>query len=151
MPHARTTIRDAIVTTLTGLTTTGANVFPSRFYRLDRNELPGITVSFESEEIEYSNVLGVTHDRDQERVLSVTIAAYEDGNIDTAEDTIDQICLEVEEAMAADKTLGDTVLNLSMDSTNFVVHTESETPVVKAVIRYGILYHVKERNPDVII
>ena len=37
MAHVRQQIRDAIVTALTGLTTTGTNVFRSRIYPLENN------------------------------------------------------------------------------------------------------------------
>ena len=42
MAHVRKQIRDAVITTLTGLSTTGSNVFRSRIYPLESNKITGI-------------------------------------------------------------------------------------------------------------
>ena len=42
--HVRKQIRDAIVTLVTGLTTTGSNVFAGRTYALQDSELPALRV-----------------------------------------------------------------------------------------------------------
>ena len=44
MSHVRQQIRDRIATILTGLPTTGANVFKMRRYALDDSKLPAILV-----------------------------------------------------------------------------------------------------------
>ena len=49
MAHARKQIRDQLKTTLTGLTTTGSNVFNSRVY--DHDALPCISIYTLSEEL----------------------------------------------------------------------------------------------------
>nr|ADI23589.1 hypothetical protein [uncultured nuHF2 cluster bacterium HF0770_42C12] len=40
MAHVRQSIRDNVVTAVTGLSTTGSNVFRSRVYPLGTNKLP---------------------------------------------------------------------------------------------------------------
>ena len=40
MAHVRKLIRDHITTSLTGLTTTGSNVFQTRFFPLEDTKLP---------------------------------------------------------------------------------------------------------------
>ena len=45
MSHARQKIRDAVVTLITGLTTTGTRVYDTKLYNLDPSEdLPGLVV-----------------------------------------------------------------------------------------------------------
>ena len=45
MSHARQKIRDAVVTLLTGLTTTGSRVYDTRLYNLEPSEnLPGLVI-----------------------------------------------------------------------------------------------------------
>ena len=45
MSHARQKIRDAVVTLVTGLTTTGSRVFDTRLYNLEPSEdLPGLVI-----------------------------------------------------------------------------------------------------------
>ena len=47
--HVRQQIRSAIITQVTGLTTTGINVFEHRVYPLAEDDLPAIVVSTTSE------------------------------------------------------------------------------------------------------
>jgi hypothetical protein len=51
MPHRREQIMDAVVTAVTGLTTTGTNVFRGRAYPLGEAELPGLLVYMGGEEV----------------------------------------------------------------------------------------------------
>ena len=48
--HVRQQIRERIGTTLTGLTTTGSNVFESRVYPLEDSKLPALIIYTKSEE-----------------------------------------------------------------------------------------------------
>ena len=50
--HLRQQIREQIGTTLTGLTTTGSNVFQSRVYQLEDSNLPALLIYTKSEESE---------------------------------------------------------------------------------------------------
>jgi hypothetical protein len=68
MAHARKLIRDNIVTTVTGLSTTGANVFKSRVYPLSAGSLPALTVYTRSEEVIQSTI---SIPRTIERTLTV--------------------------------------------------------------------------------
>ncbi len=56
MAHVRKQIRDAIVTAVTGLTTTGSNVFRSRIYPLESGKLPGLCVYTKSETVEFDTL-----------------------------------------------------------------------------------------------
>ena len=48
--HLRQQIRERIGTTLTGLSTTGSNVFQSRVYPLEDTNLPALVIYTKSEE-----------------------------------------------------------------------------------------------------
>ena len=50
--HIRQQIRERVGTTLTGLTTTGSNVFQSRVYNLEDSKLPAIIIYTKSEDSE---------------------------------------------------------------------------------------------------
>ena len=56
MAHVRQSIRDNVVTVVTGLTTTGTNVFRSRVYPLGENKLPALCVYTAAEEVEYNRL-----------------------------------------------------------------------------------------------
>lgn len=102
MAHVRKQIRDAIVTALTGLTTTGSNVFRSRVFPLESGKLPGLCIYTKTESVEFDTM---TISRSVMRNLEVMVEAYVKGTADY-DNTLDTIAVEVEEAIASDVTLG---------------------------------------------
>ena len=56
MAHQRKTIRDRVITVLTGLSTTGSNVFNSRVYPNEESKLPLLNVFTLSETVELDSV-----------------------------------------------------------------------------------------------
>ena len=70
MAHVRKLIRDDIETTLTGLATTGANVYQTRVYPIAEDRLPGLAIYTSSETTDYATI---TPPRTQVRVLTVSV------------------------------------------------------------------------------
>lgn len=99
MSHVRKLVRDNIVTTVTGLTTTASRVYKTRIYPLETGKLPGLCVYTKSETSEMQTM---TIPRTQMRVLDVMVEAYVQGT----DDALDTIAVEVEEALATDVTRG---------------------------------------------
>ena len=58
MAHVRQSIRDNVVTAVTGLSTTGSNVFRSRVYPLGTNKLPALCVYADSEVVNTTDLIG---------------------------------------------------------------------------------------------
>jgi len=58
MAHVRQSIRDNVVTAVTGLSTTGSNVFRSRVYPLGTNKLPALCVYADSEVVNTTGLIG---------------------------------------------------------------------------------------------
>ena len=145
--HVRQQIREYFETTLTGLTTTGANVFGSRVYTLQENTLPSLVIYTKSE-ISEPIVIGV--DRVMSRDLSVVIEGYvkTTSNFD---DTIDTISKEVEEAIAADRTFGGLAKDCYLESTEIEFNAEAEQPLGFVSLTFLTNYYVKETNPDVAV
>ena len=102
MAHVRKLIRDDVKTTLTGLATTGANVFQTRLFSLGENKLPAICIYTKSESTEY---VTISRPRTQIRTLDVAVEFFvkATANVDNA---IDAVALEIEEALYADPTRG---------------------------------------------
>lgn len=98
MAHVRTQIRQALIVRLTGLQTTGNNVMPTRYGVFAT--LPGIRIYAESEDKQDELMGG----RQQRQVVFIIEATAKQNA--TLEDTLDQIALEVETAVATDQTLG---------------------------------------------
>ena len=86
MAHVRQSLRDNVVTAVTGLSTTGSNVFRSRVYPLGTNKLPALCVYTDSETVEFTR-----HDRvrDIDRTVDIVIEAYvrAESNYDTSLET----------------------------------------------------------------
>ena len=145
--HVRQQIREYFGTTLTGLTTTGSNVYESRVYTLQDNTLPALVI-FTKEETSEPIVIGT--DRVMSRELSVVVEAYckATSNFD---DTIDTISKEVEEAIAADRTLGGLAKDTYLESTEIEFNAEGEKPLGYVSMTFLTNYYVQETNPDVAV
>jgi len=143
MAHVRKQIRDAIVTALTGLTTTGSNVFRSRIYPLEQTKLPGICVFTRSEAVEFDTL---TMARSINRVLDVIVEGYVSVTADY-DNTLDQIAVEVEEALAADVTLGGLAKDLQVTAFEADFSADGEQPV--AVGRFTVTVQYRTAENDV--
>lgn len=98
--HARRAVRDAAVTDLTGLATTGANVFASRLSPLEESETPGWYVMLRDEDASESGTIGTF-----ERQGQLVIEGWAIGS-DGLEDLLDTMAAEAEAALyAADGTM----------------------------------------------
>ena len=125
MAHVRQQIRSAIVTALTGLTTTGSNVFRSRIYPLESGKLPGLCIFTRSEAVEFDTL---TITRSIGRVLEVSVEAYLSATANY-DNTLDTIAVEVEEALAADVTLGGLSKDVQVTAFEADFSGDGEQPV----------------------
>ncbi len=145
--HVRQQIREYFGTTLTGLTTTGSNVYESRVYTLQENTLPSLVIYTKSET---SEPIVIGTDRVMSRELTVVVEAYckATSNFD---DTIDTISKEVEEAISADRTLGSLAKDTYIESTEIEYTGEGEQPVGYVSLNFLTNYYVQETNPDIAV
>ena len=132
MAHVRTSIRNNIETTLTGLTTTGSNVYVTRLFPLAAGKLPGLCIYTRNEAIRNSTV---QPPRTQVRNLDVIVEAYVRGT-GSIDDTIDTISVEVEEALATDVTRGGYAKDTNV--TSFEVEYDGEGEQSIGVARFTI-------------
>ena len=143
--HVRQQIRERIGTTLTGLTTTGSNVFESRVYPLEDSKLPALIIYTKSEE---SMPIEIGSNRTMERSLTVNIEGYVKAN-SNFDDTVDTICKEVETAMATDTTLNGLAKASFLETTEIEFNAEGEKPVGFVTMSFKVDYYVLESSPDV--
>jgi len=145
--HVRQQIREYFGTTLTGLTTTGSNVYESGVYTLQEDTLPSLVIYTKSET---SEPIVIGTDRVMSRELSVVVEAYckATSNFD---DTIDTISKEVEEAIMADRTLGGLAKDTYVESTEIEYTGEGEQPVGYVTLTFLTNYYVQETNPDIAV
>ena len=123
MAHVRKAIREHVVTTITSLSTTGSNVYETRYFPLQTGNLPALIVYTLDETVE-DYTLG-QNTRTQFRALNLIIEAHCRGtaNID---DTLDTIAEEVEEAMVTDITRGGNAKDTKLVATEVDFDTASQ-------------------------
>jgi len=145
MAHARQQIRDAIVTAVTGLITTGSNVHNSPVYPFD--VLPCLAVYSRTESAAFD---GITSPRNSVRELEIIIEARAKATSGNA-NTIDTICAEVETALAADVTLGGLARDLMASGFDMQLSGDADKPTMLGTMRVLVRYRVKENAPEVLI
>lgn len=144
MAHVRQTIRERIVTVITGLTTTGSRVFDTRIYPLTSAELPALIVYARDEDIEYEDL---KPNRLQRRDLSVVIEAHAKATANL-EDTFDTIAKEVEEAISGDLTINGNAKDVRLDSIDTDFNSDGQSKAGVMTITYIISYFVKENDVE---
>lgn len=145
--HIRQQIREYFGTTLTGLTTTGSNVYESRVYPIENTKLPALVIYTKSET---SEPIVIGTDRVMSRELSVVVEGYAKAT-SNFDDTIDTISKEVEEAIAADRTLDGLAKDTYLESTEIEFNGEGEKPLGYVSLTFLTNYYVQETNPDVAV
>jgi hypothetical protein len=142
MAHKRAQIKARIQTVLTGLSTTGSNVFQSRTYPIATSDLPGLLIYANSESIQRLEI-GIQNR--QQRTLDLVIEAVAKGN--TAESTLDSITVEVEEAMANDQTLNGLAIDSQITDTS-IRQASAESEFFIATLRYTVLYRTIDNDVE---
>ena len=144
MSHVRKQIRDNIVTTVTGLATTGSNVYQSRVYPISAGSLPALTVYTKSESSEY---LTLAYPRSVERTMTIAVQAYCQGATGY-DNTLDQIAVEIEEAIAADVTRGNIAKDTRVVEFDSDYSGDPDQPVASATITIEVDYVTLENDSE---
>ncbi len=142
--HLRRQIRERAATTLTGLTTTGSNVFQSRVYPMESAGLPGLCIYTTDEAIEIQS-MGATRHVSRDLTLIVEGYATDSANVD---DTLDQIGKEIEIAMSGDITLNDLAQDSYLSSVEITLSGDGSTGIGKITHSYTVVYQNAENAPD---
>jgi len=147
MAHVRKTIREYFGTQLTGLTTTGSNVFESRVYPMQSSKLPAVLIYTTSEESAES---AFSKKRVQDRTVDVNVEGYVRA-IANFDDTLDQIAVEVEGAILDDPTLGGLAINTELTGTEATYSGDSEQPVGTIRLTFQVQYRTESGQPETAI
>ena len=144
MAHLRNQIRDAMVTRLTNLTTTGTNVFRSRIYPLESNNLPGLCIFTKSEVTTFDTL---TRPRSINRVLEIGVEAYVKAT-SNYDNTLDTIAVEVEEAIASDVTFGSLAKDTQVTSFEGDYSGDGEQPIAIGRFTVEVIYRTLENDVE---
>ena len=140
MAHLRQQIRERVATTLTGLTTTGSNVFQSRVYPIENTKLPCLLIYTREES---SEPLDMSPPRTIEKRLSLVVEGYVQAN-SNYDDTIDTITKEVEVDMYGDMLINNLAKDSFLVSTDISFNGEGDNPLAIVVMTFEIPYHHTE-------
>ena len=143
MAHLRQSIRERIGTLVTGLSTTGSNVFQSRVYPVEDGSLPCLLVYTTSEE---SEVTEIASPRPMTRFLNVIVQGVVGAT--TPDDTLDDISKEVEVALAGDVTINSLANNSFLSSTTIEFNAEGAKPIGTVMLNYVVEYRNVDNNPE---
>lgn len=139
MAHGRQQVRDAIVTLVTGLTTTGTTVHSGRAF--PHETLPSLSVYTPSEEVDEDCLT---------RRLQVIIEgrAKKQNDVD---DLLDTIAKEVEVAIGGDPTLSGVALRVFPPVTTVEIEDEAEQPVGLITMEFPVIYRVDMSDPETLV
>lgn len=142
--HVRQQVRDAVKVALTGLTTTGANVFDSRVYELKDDELPALRIFTNSEDVQIDSI-GFSRLQDRRLELVVEACVKQNGAFD---DTLDTILKEVEVAIAANQGAGGAKF-IQLAKIEIELSGEGEKPVGLGRMTFQVPYITALGAPDI--
>ena len=143
MAHLRQSIRERIATDVTGLSTTGSNVFQSRVYPVEDASLPCLLVYTTSEE---SEVTEIASPRPMTRFLNVIVQGVVGATM--PDDTLDDISKEVEVALAGDVSINNLANNSFLSSTTIEFNAEGAKPIGTVMLNYIVEYRNLDNNPE---
>ena len=145
MAHLRQQIRERIGTDVTGLSTTGSNVFQSRIYPVEDGSLPCLLVYSTSED---SEVTEMASPRPITRVLNVVIQGVSGSS--THDDSLDTISKEVEVAMSADIGINSLATDSYLSEVEISYSGEGSVPMGSVRMVFTINYRHPENQPDTV-
>ncbi|MBD8875433.1 hypothetical protein [Roseibium polysiphoniae] len=147
MTHVRQQVRDAVISSLADLPTTGGNCHSMRTYPRGEKADPALLVYILQERSETFGIGGPG--RDLERQIAVTIEAQARGA--GFDDTLDQIAAEVETVMFANRKLGGLAIDTTLVETRLELATDRDDRRSGVLIlTYQVSVDGPEGNPEVV-
>ena len=139
MAPYRQQIRERIGTTLSGLTTTGTNVFQSRIYNIEEANLPCLCIYTKTET---SEPLTMNAPRSIQKNLDLVIEVYvKDRNYDFV---LDKIIKEVKEKMFTDRLINSLAKDSFLTTQEITYNGEGDQTIGVGTLTYNVEYHHTE-------
>lgn len=150
MAHVRAQIRAAAKTLVTGLATTGNNVWEARNWNLPQSELPALIVYARNDSADYEGETATMGPCSPDRALDLRVEGYVRAsilglNVDAA---LDGIAAEVETAIYTDPTFGGLAISTELGETEIRLDNEGENTVGVIDIGFNVTYRTVEGLPE---
>lgn len=143
MSHIRQQLREIVAATVTGLATTGTNVFQSRVYPMEEDVLPCLLVYTTGDEVIDESIGSLIGRRMQVVIEGKTKAAT---NLD---DTLDAISEQVEVSLGAPVVIAGQSTLLDYEGCEISME-ESDRPAGIITMRYSALIYTQRTTPSVL-
>ena len=153
MSHINKQIRNVFATLVTGLATTGANVFQDRNHPLAATDMPGLRVYVQDSQLNDSLDTQSTDAAApflQRRDINLVCECLAKTS-STMEDTLDEIALEVEKAIAANPLLGLAKLPSRLKNIQTQVGYATDVAAGQATMNWHITVFTMSNAPDVAV
>lgn len=144
--HAHKQVRSAIVTALTGLTTSGSRVYANRLYPLADTGVPALRIFLDSEESTDQTVHKPTT---QERTVRLVVECIAKAT-SSLDDTVDLMSKEVEIALAAGVTVSGVLLLPVYTGSEFDDEI-SDKPIAAKRLNFDVMFYTLNNAPDDLI
>ncbi len=139
MAHYRQQIREQVATTLTGLNTTGNNVFQSRIYNIEESKLPCLCIYTVSET---SEPISMSPPRSIEKVLDLVVEIYIKGQ-NSATD-LDAVVKDVKTQMYSDRLINNLAKDSYLSTQELTYNGEGDKNIAVGVLTFQVFYHHTE-------
>jgi len=137
MAHQRQVIREAVKAALVGKTAAGPRVYETRTTPWLRVQLPAISVYTLEETVDPES--RKTAPRELTRTIKLAVQAVVEQGINM-DDALDAISLEIERAMHADPSFGDTCSDSVLAATEQLYEDGGNRPIGAAILTYSVIY-----------
>ena len=145
--HVRTQLRDAAISALTGLATSGSRVYKTRVHAMQDANLPGLRISTANGNSARRGVGAGPGRALLERTVELVVECCAKANADL-DDTLDQMLQEVEVAISQNQNLGGAKwIVLRREEADFEGEAESPVGVLRATFEALLL--TAQNAPDV--
>lgn len=144
--HVRTQLRDAVVTAVTGLATTGASVFASRVYAVQLSELPALLVYQASDEV----VERTMHSPPTVTLAVEIVIRGVAKAIASLDDTLDTIAKEVQTALAGGVNISGSTVPVVYEGSETTLDGEGEKPTGQIEMRFTGTVSYAANAPDIL-
>lgn len=132
-------IRDVATQTLTGLTTTGSNIFASRVHNIEDIKLPALLLYTKNIDSEIISI----KPRRIEKNITLSVEGYVKQNTNF-DNKIDDIAEEVEEALFTNRLLDNLAKDSFLIQTAVEYESEGEKPLARIIMDFNVKYHHSE-------
>lgn len=147
MPHLRTQVRHALRDQLIGLPTTGSNVHVNRTARLSERQLPALVITAGLESASTEGLDGFIR-----REMEVQVDGYASADLDDLDDLLDQMALEVEQAMSAADLLGGLIKSEpELQRTEIGIDESGDKPIGRVRMIFKTITYTAAGQPGDVI